>query len=211
MNRILAVMIVLFFLAGCSSAKVKIINGLQIHEGLYQLPVLNDETWIRVIPADTADAMYFRCPGNQGIFVFQTMLCRKFDHTTMNPDDYVKRVYTNSYFSFWDNQLCPSQISPLTDKNFKKMIGKPTVNSVNKSFSIVYETELESLCKTTEKLIPMKVMDVFIENPKSEFSGGMHSKFVVFRYVSTLEQFETGLADFKNLVSKFQWIEQKEK
>ena len=91
------------------------------------------------------------------------------------------------------------------------MIGKPTVNSDNKSFSIVYETELASLCKTTEKLIPIKVMDVFIENPKSEFSVGMHSKFVVLRYVSTLEMFETGFADFKNLVSKFQWIEQKEK
>lgn len=211
MNRILVVMIVMFFLAGCSSTKVKISNGLQIHEGLYQLPVLNDETWIRVIPADTADAMYFRCPGNQRIFVIPTMLCRKFDHTAMNPDDYVRRIYTNSYFSFWDNQLCPSQTSPLTDKNFKKMIEKPTVNSENKSFSIVYETESDSLCKTTEKLIPMKVMDVFIENPKSEFSGGMHSKFVVLRYVSTLELFESGIADFKNLVSRFQWIEQKEK
>jgi len=210
MNRILAVTIVLFLLAGCSSVKVKTNTGLLIHEGLYQLPVLNDESWMRLIPADIADAMYFKCPGNQRIFVIPTMLCRKFDHTAMNQDDYVRRIYTNSYFSFWDNQLCPSQVSPLTDKNFKRMIGKPTVNSENKSFSIVYETELDSLCKTTEKLIPMKVMDVFIENPKSEFSGGMHSKFVILRYASTLELFETGLADFKNLVSKFQWIEQKE-
>jgi hypothetical protein len=53
-------------------------------------------------------------------------------------------------------------------------------------------------------------MDVFFENPKSEFSGGMHTKVVVLRYASTHEQFEAGLADFQNLLSKFQWLEQKE-
>jgi len=211
MSRILAAMIVLLLLVGCSSVKVKIQDGLQVHEGLYQLPVLNDESWMRVIPADVSDAMYVKCPGNQELIVIPTMLCRKFDHSTMKPDDYVKRIYTNSYFSFWENQLCPNQTSPLTDKNFKKIIGKPAVNTDKKTFTLTYETEVESFCKSTEKRIPVKVMDVFFENPRSGFSGGMHTNVVVLRYASTVERFEAGLADFQDLISKFQWLEQSEK
>lgn len=210
MIRILIALAVSFLVVSCSSVKVKTQNGFVVHEDLYRLPILKDETWMRVIPVENVDAIYLRCPGNQGILIDYVMLCRKFDYAKLTPDDYVKRIYLNSYFSAWEKTLCPEPVSPLTDKNFKNLVGSPIVNADDKSFSIVYETDSASLCKTTEKLIPMKVKDVFLEEPKSHFAGGMHTRFVVLRYASAVERFDDGLKDFENLVSKFQWLEEKE-
>lgn len=195
-------------LVGCSSIQVK--NGYLESDDNYRVPVINNESWLRAIPASGLDALYLRCPNDQMITIFNTMLCNKYDYSKMSPDDYVNRIYKDTYFSFWEKRLCPdvpSHDSPLADKNFKKLDSPPEVDISKKQFSIVYETDYEGrLCSSNSGKIPMKVMDVFMEEPKFHFWGAIHTRFVVFRYASQTDQYDKGINEFKEMVSKFEWI-----
>ena len=179
---------------GCS-AKLRIENGVLMHEDLYQVPLLDDSSWVRIIPAAYSDALYLRCPGEQRIVVFYTMLCGKYDYSQMSEDDYAKRIYLNTYFSFSKNLICPKPQSPLTDNNFKKMAGPPSVNKDKEQFTIVYETTFDYLLcssNTPTSTLPIKIMDVFVEEPKFHSWGAAHTRFVVLRYASHVDQYESG-------------------
>lgn len=196
-------------LVGCSSVQIQ--NGYLVNDGNYRVPIINNEAWLRTIPASGFDALYLRCPNEQGIAIFNTMLCHKYDYSKMLPDDYVNRIYKNTYFSFGERLVCPDgpnyHDSPLTDKHFKKLDSLPVVNYEKKQFSIVYETDYEGrLCSSNAGIVPMKVMDVFIEEQKFHLWGAMHTRFMVFRYASRLDQYQNGIDDFKEMVSKFEWI-----
>jgi len=202
---------IFILLVGCSSIQVQ--NGYLVNVDKYRVPIISNESWLRVIPAADIDALYLRCPDEQMIAIFDTMLCNKFYYSEMSADDYVNRIYKNTYFSFWEKSICPDgpniHDSPLTDKYFKKLDSPPVIDSGKKIFSIVYETDRKDLiCSSNSDIVPLKVMDVFIEEQKFHFWGAIHTRFMVFRYASRLEQYENGIDDFKEMVSKFEWINQ---
>jgi len=207
MTSFLTVFAIIISLFGCSSVKLNIDNGYLTHEDLYRAPILNNESWVRFIPAGHYDVMYLRCPSEQRIGILYEMLCGKYDYSQMTEDDYPKRIYLNSYFSSLG--FCPGPgISRLTDRNFKKMTGPPIVNKDKKQFTIVYETTSnQHLCSSSTNTIPIKSMDVFIEEQKYHFQGALHTRFVIFRYMSPEDQYENGINEFQEIVSKFQWLE----
>lgn len=201
-------LILAFFIFGCSSIKVRTDSGMLTHENLYQVPILEDESWLRLIPLDKADALYLSCPNEQRIVIFYTMLCGKYDYATLTSDDYVNRIYLNTYFSGWEKVACSQPQSPLTDKQFKRIMPPVVADGEKKSFSIVYETTYSSkICSSDNKDMAMKVMDVFMEEPKFHFWGGAHTRFVVLRYISPAEHFDSGITEFQDMVSKFRWID----
>jgi hypothetical protein len=159
-------------LLGCAAHRVNIDNGYLVHEDLYRAPLLNDQSWLRFIPTSDADALYLRCPSEQRIAIFYETLCGKYDYAQMSPEDYPKRIYLNTYFSTWYRGWCPEQISRLTDTNFKNMTTAPLVNKEARQFTIVYETTYKQrLCSSSTDTIPMKVMDVFVEEQKKHFKA----------------------------------------
>ena len=207
--RVFLALFIILSLLGCSS-KLRIENGLLTHMDLYQVPLLDDSSWVRIIPAARSDALYLRCPGEQRIVVLYTMLCGKYDYDQMSEDDYAKRIYLNTFFSTVQNIICPRRRSPLTDSNFKKMVEPPSVNKDKKQFTIVYETAFDHLLcssNTATTPLPIKIMDVFIQEPKFHSWGSAHTRFVVLRYASPIDQYESGLFKFQDLVSKFKWLE----
>jgi hypothetical protein len=178
-------------------------------EDEYRAPVLTDTSWARAIPARPFDALYSRCPNEQTIVVFRTIMCGKYDYSEMSPADYAKRIYQNSYFSFGGKLLCGRYSSPFIEKSFKKLVGEPVVDNGKRRFSMVHETELNyHLCSSTPGLQKVKIMDAFIEDPKEYFLAGAHTRFVVFRYMSPIDKFDDGVQDFKDMVSRFQWERQ---
>lgn len=203
--RILALLFLWMPFTGCSSAKIKAENGFVEHEKLYRLPLFNDASWMKMVPAGDFDAFYMKCPGNQGIQVLYTVLCGKFDFNNLQSAEAAKRIYENSYFSFFESTMCPSAKSPLTDKSFGK-INDFKVDPQKRMFSVFYETEFADLCAAPEKPTPMKVIDVFLEEPNHHFYLGAHTRFILLRYASTFDKFESGLKPFQEMVSQFQWI-----
>ena len=191
---------------GCNSAVI-VDKGFLVHEEQYKVPVLTDTSWLRFIPFGPVDALYLRCPEEQHIIVFNVPLCKKFDHSSMTPEDYVKRIYLNTYFPFGESFWCKFSKSPLTDKNFQKLHASPDVNIDKNEFTIVYDTKTESgLCGSETELRPVRIKDVFMEDPRLPFIETYDVNFVVLRYVSPEEHFEKGLSAFNEMVSRFQWM-----
>lgn len=208
--KLLTVLLVTICLLGCSSVKLRTENGFLMHENLYRVPILTNESWLRAIPAGNIDALYLRCPDEQRIAILYTMICGHWNYEEMTATDYANRLYLNSYWKFGQNFFCPpGTTSPLAEKKFKKFVSDPVVSEKTKSFEIVYETTWDSrICSSDKTPIQVKVMDVFMEDTKFHYYyGAANTRFVILRYASPEDQFESGLSDFKSIVSNFQWIE----
>jgi hypothetical protein len=209
--RILPIVLLTILLVSCASSNVKIDNGFIVHEELYRAPTPTNDSWTRAIPAGSLDALYVRCPNEQKILIFYTGFCGRWPYEAMSTDDYINRIYLNSassYGSSISNILCAGVISRLTDPNFKK-IAEPIVDKEKKMFQIVYKTAYSKgrLCSSDNNPLEVKVMDVFFQEPKFHLKGGAGTRFVVLRYVSPSNIFESGLAEFQVIVNEFKWIQ----
>lgn len=179
------------------AAHISVQDGFLIHENLYQVP-LPDETWLKVVSLDHYDALYFRCPGEQGIAIahalFPYQAYNNWNFEDMKPQDYM-RIYKDS-------------TSLLYDPDIKELIEGPIFLKEKEAFKLVYRasTSKEVFCKINKEPTEVKGVDVFFKDPNAYFYCGICARFVVLRYRSTEDKFDEGLKEFQNLVDQFQIV-----
>lgn len=178
-----------------------------VHKDIYQTVILKG-SWVRFVPEGIYDVVYQRCPGEQQIAIAYIKLGGRWNDAEMQPQDYARRLYQNSYYGLWEKPwLYNNGDSPLFDHSFKKLVDGPRYIENGKAFELVSESFLNhGFCGNTS--VPVKIMDVFFTEQKSHILCAFCTRFVVIRYMSTEGHFESGLQDMYTLVKQFQWIQE---
>ncbi len=197
-----AVAILTIFITSCTT--VRVTDDFIVHENLYSTSVIKNNNWLILPPTQELDTAYIRCPEGQIIAITYKMLCYKYDYDHISSSDIADRIYKNDYFSSGLNMLCPSDYT-LADKNIIRILDT-SINKDKKQFTIVYETKQIGICGMSTSMTPVKIMDVFMEDQKEYFWGAMHSRFVIFRYVSPIDKYDSGINNFSHMISNFKWL-----
>ena len=114
---------------------------------------------------------------------------------------------THDYAGIYDPSKSKPGRQPLRDNEFKGFLKEPVILDNNKGFELLYETvKDESICGGEIEPTTVKILDVFLVDKKFHFYCGPCARFVLLRYVSKEETFESGLPEFREIVEKLEWL-----